>query len=88
MPLPRTKSSKAPRARYDLDIYENVGPIKQEEGGGASLEEYHRLVQSATRLGRTESMRGLEGEGEEEDTTENTGDSGIGEWTGMYGGVM
>ena len=77
-PLPRTK--KTPQARQDLDIYENVGPIKQEEGRSVSREEYHQMVCSTPKVSRTVSTGGLFGE--EEDTTGNTGDSGISEWIG------
>lgn len=85
VPLPRTK--KTPQARHDLDIYENIGPIKQEEGADVSLDEYHQMVCSTpkVKLSRSVSTGGLHGE---EDTTGNTGDSGIGEWIGKCDCVM
>lgn len=80
VPLPRTKCSKTSQARTDLDIYENIGPIKQEEGGDVTLAEYVQSVQytSTPKPSKRESYL-VESEG---DTTENTGDSGISEWTG------
>lgn len=80
VPLPRTKCSKTSQARTDLDIYENIGPIKQEEGGDVTLAEYVQSVQSTStpKPSKRESYL-VESEG---DTTENTGDSGISEWTG------
>lgn len=84
VPLPRTKYTKATpsQASNDLEIYENPSPIKQEEGDDVSLEEYRRYLQS---ISAAVTPQPLMGEEEEDDTTENTGDSGISEWTsGWY----
>jgi hypothetical protein len=81
VPLPRTK---APQAHNDMDIYENIGPIKQEDGRDVSMAEYHQIVRctAGNLVQRSKSMSYLGDGEEEEDTTENTGDSGISEWRG------
>lgn len=79
IPLPRGKSHKTPQANNrDLEIYENLGPVKQEEGSAVSLNEYQHLTTKLSSTGGTACD-----ESDEEDATGNTGDSGISEWTGM-----
>lgn len=93
VPLPRTKyATKATLQEHDEpQIYENLGPIKQEEGGDVSLTEYRRYLQSVsamTTLSSRDTLVNGEEEEDEEDTAGDTGDSGIAEWTsGWYARV-
>ena len=73
--LSRTK--KTPQARHDLNIFR---PIKWEERSAMSLD---RIVQSIPVQFSRPLSQPISVIVKEEDSTDNTGDSGISEWIGM-----